>query len=249
MSTTHMPFSTVAESFSDAFTGLMGEATHITRVSTNTYLTGLDAIVEQQRLARENSRQWMSEIVSVQSDLGQQFARSYSASSDRVASAAAESTDAAESANTNLARSARPRRASSKRTQAATPRRTSRQAATSPPPAAPASVTVAGLKGDRYDSLTAVEVIEKLPGFSQRDLRELETYETAHQARQTVLQRVESLRGTEPIAGYDELTVPEVHAQLTDGDEARARSVRDYERSHKNRDGVLQAAQARIDNA
>ena len=64
-----------------------------------------------------------------------------------------------------------------------------------------------------------------------------------------MLQRIESLREPEPVAGYDELTVPEVQEQLTAGDEARATSIRDYERSHKKRDGVLHAAQARIDKA
>ena len=52
-----------------------------------------------------------------------------------------------------------------------------------------------------------------------------------------------TLRGDEPWAGYDELTAAEVQAVLAEGDDDRARQVRSYERSHKNRAGVLKAAE------
>ena len=249
-STMQMPFAAVITSFSEAFTGMLDEATQVTRESTDAYLKGLDAIVEQQRLARESSRQWVSELAAVQSDFGQQVVRSYTSGTDRLAEASAESTDVTEGAVAKIARSTRSAGAPAKRRQTATPRRTPRRPTTPAATAALASAVGAGLTNwtsEGYDSLTAAEVVEKLPGFSQRDLREVDTYEKAHQARQTVLQRIESLREPEPMAGYDELTVPEVQAQLTAGDEARATSVRDYERSHKKRDGVLRAAQARID--
>ena len=249
-STTQSPFEEVITSFTDAFTEMLGEATHVTRQSAEAYLKGLDAFVEQQNLARESSRQWVSEIVSVQSDLGQQVVRSYASGSDRLAQASAEATDVTEGTVAKIAASTRSTAAPSKRRQSATPRRTPRRPTTPAATAALASAVGVGLTNwtsEGYDSLTAAEVVEKLPRFSQRDLREVDTYEKAHQARQTVLQRIESLREPEPVAGYDELTVPEVQAQLTAGDGARATSVRDYERSHKKRDGVLQAAQARID--
>lgn len=252
MSTMQMPFSGVVESFSEAFSGMLDQATQVTRVSAQAYLKGLDAIVEQQQLARESSGQWVSEFVSVQSDLGQQVVRSYSSATDRLAAATVESTEVTEGAVAKVARSTTATGAPAKRKQTATPRRTPRQPTTPAATAALASAVGAGLTkwtSEGYDSLSAAEVVEKLPGFSQRDLREVDTYEKAHQARQTVLQRVESLRGPEPVAGYDELTVPEVQARLTAGDEARATSVRDYERSHKQRDGVLHAARARIDKA
>jgi len=259
-STTQMPFAAVITSFTEAFTEIVEEATQVTRESSEAYLKGLDAIVEQQKLAREGSRQWMSEIVSVQSALGEKIVRSYMSDTDWLAGVSAESTEAAEVAGGKIARSAGSKPAPAKRRQAApakrrqttTPRRTPRRPTTPAATAALASAVGAGLtnwRSEGYDSLTAAEVIEKLPGFSQRDLREVDTYEKAHQARQTVLQRIESLREPEPVAGYDELTVPEVHKQLTAGDEARATSVLDYERSHKKRDGVLHAAQARIDKA
>jgi hypothetical protein len=249
-STVQMPFTAVITSFSDAFNGMLDEATQITRESAEAYLKGLDAIVEQQNLARESSRQWVSEIATVQSDFGRQVVRSYASGTNRLAEASAETAEVTKGAVAESARSTRSTAAPSKRRQTATPRRTPRRPTTPAATAALASAVGAGLTkwtSEGYDSLTAAEVVEKLPGFSQRDLREVDTYEKAHQARQTVLQRIESLREREPVAGYDELTVPEVQEQLTAGDAARATSVRDYERSHKKRDGVLQAAQARID--
>ena len=64
-----------------------------------------------------------------------------------------------------------------------------------------------------------------------------------------VLSRVTSLRGDEPWAGYDELTAAEVQAVLAEGDDERANQVRAYERAHKNRAGVLKAAERELTNA
>ncbi len=57
------------------------------------------------------------------------------------------------------------------------------------------------------------------------------------------------MRGDEPWAGYDELTAAEVQAVLADGDDDRAQQVRAYERSHKNRAGVLKAAERELATA
>lgn len=54
-STTQMPFAAAITNFTDAFTEMLDEATQITRESAEAYLKGLDAIVEQQKLARESS--------------------------------------------------------------------------------------------------------------------------------------------------------------------------------------------------
>jgi ferritin-like metal-binding protein YciE len=94
----------------------------------------------------------------------------------------------------------------------------------------------------RYDSLTAEEIIGKLAALSQIDLAKVDAYERKNQNRATVLSRVGTLRGSEPWAGYDELTADEVQAVLAEGDDDRAEQVRSYERSHKNRAGVLRAA-------
>jgi Domain of unknown function (DUF892) len=101
----------------------------------------------------------------------------------------------------------------------------------------------------RYDTLTAEEIAGRLSGLSQIDLAKIDAYERTHQNRATVLGRISSLRGDEPWAGYDELTAAEVQAVLSEGDDDRAERVRSYERAHKNRAGVLKAAEREHANA
>jgi ferritin-like metal-binding protein YciE len=94
-----------------------------------------------------------------------------------------------------------------------------------------------------YDSLTAAEVVSKLPDLSQIDLAKIESYERKNENRTTVLDRIEALRAMEPWPGYDELTVAEIEAVLDEGDGQRAKDVLTYERAHKNREGVVKSAQ------
>jgi ferritin-like metal-binding protein YciE len=101
----------------------------------------------------------------------------------------------------------------------------------------------------RYDTLTADEIINRLAELSQIDLAKVDAYERKNQNRTTVLSRITSLRASEPWAGYDELTATEVQAVLSEGDEDRAKQVRAYERAHKNRAGVLNAAERELTNA
>jgi ferritin-like metal-binding protein YciE len=101
----------------------------------------------------------------------------------------------------------------------------------------------------RYDTRNADEIIGRLAELSQIDLAKVDAYERKNQNRATVLSRVTSLRGDEPWPGYDELTAAEVQAVLSDGDDERAKQVRTYERAHKNRSGVLTAAERELTNA
>jgi hypothetical protein len=101
----------------------------------------------------------------------------------------------------------------------------------------------------RYDSLTAEEITKQLPGLSQIDLAKVDSYERRHQNRSTVLERVSSLRADEPWPGYDELTVAEVRAVLSDADDDRVQQVRAYERAHQNRAGVLNSAERELASA
>jgi ferritin-like metal-binding protein YciE len=101
----------------------------------------------------------------------------------------------------------------------------------------------------RYDSLSADEITSKLASLSQIDLAKVQAYESKNQNRSTILDRISSLQGDEPWAGYDELSVSEVRAVLGEGDEERAKQVRAYERAHKNRAGVLEAAERERSNA
>jgi ferritin-like metal-binding protein YciE len=95
----------------------------------------------------------------------------------------------------------------------------------------------------RYDELTADEILSRLAELSQIELGRLDSYERRNQNRATVLSRIETLRADEPWPGYDELTAAEVQAVLGEGDDARAREVLGYERAHKNRAGVMRAAE------
>jgi ferritin-like metal-binding protein YciE len=100
-----------------------------------------------------------------------------------------------------------------------------------------------------YDSLTAEEIIAKLAGLSQIDLAKVDSYERRHQDRSTIRARVSTLRSSEPWPGYDELTVAEVEAVLSDSDDERVAQTRTYERAHKNRAGVLTATEREHSNA
>ena len=95
----------------------------------------------------------------------------------------------------------------------------------------------------RYDSLTADEITEKLTDLSQIDLAKIDSYERKNQNRTTVLSHITSLRGNEPWAGYDELTAADVQSVLAEGDDERVKQALSYERSHKNRAGVIKAAE------
>jgi len=102
---------------------------------------------------------------------------------------------------------------------------------------------------EHYHELTAEETVGKLAELSQIDLAKIDSYERKNQNRTTILSRITSLRGREPRAGYDELTAAEVEAVLSEGDEQRVERARSYERTHKNRAGVLKAAEREHSNA
>ncbi len=97
-----------------------------------------------------------------------------------------------------------------------------------------------------YDDLSADEITAKLPELSQIDLGKIDAYERRRQGRKTVLDRIASLRGDEPWPGYDELTVDEVRKALSAADESLVAKVRDYERRHKQRQGVLDAVEREL---
>ena len=97
-----------------------------------------------------------------------------------------------------------------------------------------------------YDSLSANEVQDKLSELSQVDLAKVNAYERKNQNRSTVTSRIDSLQASEPWPGYDELGVDEVRAVVAEGDDTRIKAVRDYERKHKNRAGVLQTTEREL---
>jgi ferritin-like metal-binding protein YciE len=100
-----------------------------------------------------------------------------------------------------------------------------------------------------YGKLTAAEIAEKLPHLSQVDLAKVDSYERKNENRTTILSRITSLRGSEPWPGYDDISVDEIRAVLEEGDEERVKRVRSYERSHKNRAGVIDASERELAKA
>jgi ferritin-like metal-binding protein YciE len=97
-----------------------------------------------------------------------------------------------------------------------------------------------------YDSLSAEEIVSKLPELSQIDLSKIDAYERRHANRKTVLDRIASLRADEPWPGYDELTVDEIRKVLAEADESTARKVAEFERRHKHRQGVLDVVEREL---
>jgi hypothetical protein len=101
----------------------------------------------------------------------------------------------------------------------------------------------------RYDALNAGEIVGRLPELSQVDLVKVETYERRTENRTTIIERIRTLRASEPWPGYDEQTVEEIRTVLSNADESRARAARTYERAHKARAGVLEVADRELANA
>jgi hypothetical protein len=97
-----------------------------------------------------------------------------------------------------------------------------------------------------YDKQSAEAIASRLKGFSQRELRTIDAYERKRENRATITDRVAKLLGRQPWAGYDEQDVDAVTSKLNSVDSDTAREVKRYERDHKNRAGVLQAADQRL---
>jgi uncharacterized protein (UPF0335 family) len=98
----------------------------------------------------------------------------------------------------------------------------------------------------QYDKQTAADITAKLKGFSQRELRMIDAYERKHQNRATITDKIAKLSGEEPWSGYDEQSVDAIAKALRAADHETARAVRAYERSRKDRAGVIEAADQRV---
>jgi hypothetical protein len=101
----------------------------------------------------------------------------------------------------------------------------------------------------RYESLTAAQVTARLPSLSQRELASVERHEQRNDGRKTVLRRISELRENEPWRGYDRQNVDEIRKKLAKADADRLRTVRDYERRHRDRAGVRDAVRRRLADA
>ncbi|HEX2104616.1 MAG TPA: hypothetical protein VHF51_13255 [Solirubrobacteraceae bacterium] len=179
-----------------------------------------------------------AQVVASQADATAGLVEAYLAAGRQGAGAGQETVATIDETATKVARgTARATRRATKRTAGA-----ARKAAgaTRKAAAAPAKAVEAPVAG--YDDLTAEELVAKLPELSQAQLAQVAAYEQAHDARATVLERVAALTGPEPVPGYDELTADDAQKLVTGGDAELAAAVRDYERRHKGRTSVIDAA-------
>jgi hypothetical protein len=98
-----------------------------------------------------------------------------------------------------------------------------------------------------YDKQTAEDIAARLNGFSQRELRMIDAYERKRENRATITDKIAKLTGEEPWTGYDEQSVDAIATALYETTTTTAREVKAYERDHKGRTGVIEAAARRIE--
>ena len=91
-----------------------------------------------------------------------------------------------------------------------------------------------------YDQLDRREVLDQLSKHSQVELDAAEAYERAHKGRESVLDKLRYMRGSEPMPDYDSLSAKEIMAALDKADTATIKKVRGYERKFANRPDVLE---------
>jgi hypothetical protein len=210
-------------------TQLLESAVQAGTAATEAYLDGLDQLASlQRRLLQDTPLAPLAGLTSLQAEVTRQLAEGFLSTGDRLTEQAKETTAVAEQ-----------RAAKVVKRQAKATRKTAKKATELV--TGPAEAPIAG-----YDALTAEEIIGRLPQVSQKTLTQLAAYETAHDARATVLERIRSLQERQPAPGYDQLNVADVQKLLTGADTALATRVRDYERGHKRRDSVLQAAERQL---
>jgi hypothetical protein len=256
------------------YTGLAGDvlatARQATAAAAHTYLAGLDAVAgAQRRLVAGTPLAPVSEILGAQVKVTRRVLEDLvTGETPASPSAVADAVEQAAPAQKRPARRPAPKKPASRRrpsgtakaaaaATAAPAKRTAsaaRKAASAPraatsaaKKAAPAAaVTAPAEPFAGFAGLTAEQIIGRLPGLSQVALAEVRAYETAGDARRTVLDRIEELTAHEPLPGYDELTVEDILPRLADGGPALAARVLQYERRHKERAGVLEAAELHV---
>jgi len=91
-----------------------------------------------------------------------------------------------------------------------------------------------------YDGLKTHRLVADLSKHSQIELAAIDAYESAHEARPEVLNKLRYLRGSEPISGYDDLTPEAISAALQDADLQTITDAREYERKFHRRPPVLE---------
>jgi hypothetical protein len=105
ISATDTQFSPSTRTFSDTMLQLLETAAEVTSASTNTYITVLNAIVEQQKLAQQASLEWLSGVISAESNVREQLIESYDSVKGELSETAEESTRLAGQLGAKVAKS------------------------------------------------------------------------------------------------------------------------------------------------
>lgn len=97
-----------------------------------------------------------------------------------------------------------------------------------------------------YDEMTAKEIVAKIDGMANEELRQVKLYEAANQNRVTVMREVDRQMAELPIPNYDKLTVAEIEPMLVTLSKEQLKSVRAYEVEHDNRVTLLDEIDAQL---
>ena len=108
-------------------------------------------------------------------------------------------------------------------------------------PGAEESTAAAGPPFEGYDKLDSREVTDALSDHSQVELEAVESYERSNQNREAVLDKLRYMRSSEPVPGYDALSVEQIVELLEGADLKTIKAVRAYERKFADRRDVNDA--------
>jgi hypothetical protein len=116
---------------------------------------------------------------------------------------------------------------------------------TAPGPVA-ATEAVSDLPLLGYDSRSAAYITASLRGLSQRELRAIDAHESQHSDRPEIRERIAELVCDEPWIGYDAQSTEVIMQFLRKSGSSQAREVHAYERAHRDRGGIVSAADKRF---
>ena len=97
-----------------------------------------------------------------------------------------------------------------------------------------------------YDAHSAGYIVASLRALSQSELRAIDAHESQNADRSEIRERISELTCDEPWIGYDTQDVAVIMRFLRKSGSAQAREVHAYERAHRDRAGIVSAADKRF---
>jgi hypothetical protein len=111
---------------------------------------------------------------------------------------------------------------------------------------------VTGVPIRDYDDLNVGEIVEQLDNLSAEELHHVRAYEQENKSRDTLLGQIDR-KAMEaigvPIKDYNSLNVGDLVGRLDNLSAEELQAARAYEQENKNRDGVLQQIDRRLNAA